>query len=103
MFCNVRALTALVVFTDWLANASNETDKPAGVTPLPLRFAVWGELGALSLTVNVPVRVPKAVGVKVTEIVQLSFAANTFGDNGQFEVCAKSPEVEIPAMVTGVV
>jgi hypothetical protein len=43
------------------------------------------------------------VGVKVIKIVQLSFAASVFGDIGQFEVWAKSPEVEIPAMVRGTV
>jgi len=96
-------LTAPVVFADWVPNASDEGDKPAGITPVPLNFAVCGEFGALSLTVSVPARAPRAVGVKVIEIVQLSFAANVLGDNGQFEICAKSPEVEIPAMVRGTV
>ena len=103
MFCNVRTSTALVVFTNWMPNPSDGADKPAGVNPVPLNIAVCGEFGALSLTVSVPVRAPRAVGVKVIEIVQLSFAANVFGDKGQFEVCAKSPEVEIPAMVRGTV
>jgi len=57
--------------------------------------------GALSLTVRIPVREPEAVGVKVAEMVQLSFTANVFGDSGQVEVCAKSPEVEIPVIVRG--
>ena len=57
----------------------------------------------MSLTVSVPVRVPEALGVKVTAIVQLPFAGNVFGANGQFEVCAKSPEVEIAAIVRGAV
>jgi hypothetical protein len=57
----------------------------------------------LSLTVNVPERPPRAVGVKVRKILQVRFAANVFGDSGQFEVWAKSPEVEIPAMVKGTV
>ncbi len=39
------------------------------------------------------------MGVKVTEMVQLSLAPNVFGNKGQFEVWAKSPEVEIPAIV----
>jgi hypothetical protein len=43
------------------------------------------------------------VGVKVIEILQLSFAANALGDNGQFEDWAKSLEVEIPAMIRGTV
>jgi hypothetical protein len=103
LFCNVRTLPALVVFTAWLPNASDEADKVVGAVPVPLNCAVCGEFEALSLTVSVPVRAPRAVGVEVTEIVQLSFAANVFGDKGQFEVCAKSPEVEIPAMVRGTV
>jgi hypothetical protein len=41
------------------------------------------------------------VGVKVTEIVQLDPPASVLGDAGQFEVCAKSPEVEIPKIVSG--
>jgi hypothetical protein len=60
-------------------------------------------LAALSLTVSVPVSVPRALGVKVTEIAQVAAAANVVGDNGQVEVCAKLPVVEIPAMVRGVV
>ena len=47
-----------------------------------------GEFAALSFTVKVPVRDPVIVGVKVTEIVHVSFAARVFGDIGQFEVCA---------------
>ncbi len=103
MFCNVRALTVLVVFTDWLPNASNEADNPAGVIPVPLSFAVWGEFRALSLTVNVPVRVPRAVGVKVTEIVQFALAASVPGAIGHVEVCPKSPETEILPIASGTV
>jgi len=33
--------------------------------------------------------------VNVTEIVQLSFGASVFGDSGQLEVWAKSPEIEM--------
>lgn len=39
--------------------------------PVPRRFDVCGLLIALSLTLNVPVRNPLAVGVKVTLIVQV--------------------------------
>jgi len=103
LFCTVTTFAALVVFTTWVPNDSVEGDKPTGITPDPVSCAVCGEFGALSLTVSVPKRDPTTVGVKVTEIVQVSFAANVFGDNGQFEVWAKSPEVEIPAMVRGTV
>ena len=68
--------------------------------PVPDRFAVCGLVLALSLTVRVPVLAPSAIGVNVIEIVQLDPPANVFGDRGQFEVCAKSPEVEIPEIVS---
>ncbi len=70
--------------------------------PVPDRLAACGLVFALSLTVRVPARVPSAVGVNVTEIVQLDPAANVFGDKGQFEVCAKSPEAEIPEIVNAI-
>lgn len=44
-------------------------------------------------------RVLVAAGVKVIEIVQVSLAPKVFGDSGQFEVCAKSPEAKIPKIV----
>ena len=40
------------------------------VSPVPDRAAVWGLPVALSVTLNVPVRLPVAVGVNVTLIVQ---------------------------------
>ena len=103
MFCTVRTLAALLAFTNWLPKASDDGDRPTGVTPVPLSCAVCGVFEALSLTVSVPVRAPGAVGVKVIEIVQLSFAASVLGESGQFEVWAKSPEIEIPVMVRGTV
>lgn len=87
----------------WFEKMRFTGDTVTGAVPVPLNCAVCGEFGASSLTVNVPVRDPIAVGVKVTETLQLSFAARVFGDRGQVEVCAKSPEVEIPAMVSGTV
>ena len=57
----------------------------------------------MSVIVSAPVRTPEAVGVKVTEMVQVCFAASVFGDNGQLEVDAKSPEVDIPPTVSGTV
>ena len=93
----------LVVLITWPAKMRLAGDRLAGIVPVPLNVAVCGVLGALSLTVSIPVRPPGAVGVKVTEIVQLTLGASVFGDNGQFEVWAKSPEVEIPAMARGTV
>ena len=43
--------------------------------PVPVRRAVCGLLVALSVTVTETVRAPKAVGVKVTLMVQLPPAA----------------------------
>jgi hypothetical protein len=103
LFFRVTLFPVLVELIPWLAKVRLAGDRLTGAVPVPLNCAVCGEFEALSLTVSVPVRAPRAVGVKVTEIVQLSFAANVFGDNGQFEVCAKSPAVEIPAMVRGTV
>jgi len=57
----------------------------------------------LSLTVSAPVSVPRALGVKVTEIAQFVPAANVFGEVGQVDVCAKLPVVEMPAIVRGTV
>jgi hypothetical protein len=55
--------------------------------PVPVRLAVW--VPALSSTVSVPVRVPVCVGVKVTLMVQLEFAAS---EVPQLSFSAKSPE-----------
>jgi len=44
--------------------------------PVPDRATVWGEFGALSLNVSVPLRAPFAVGVKVTLTAQFAPAAN---------------------------
>lgn len=99
----MTTLAALVVLTTWLLNVRVDGDKPTAITPVPVNCAVCGELGASSMIVSVPVRAPSAVGVKVTEIVHVSFAASVFGDNGQFEVCAKSPETEIWVIVKGTV
>jgi hypothetical protein len=66
------------------------------VVPVPLKAAVWGEPLALSVTVRVPVRAPAAVGVKVTEIVQLAPAATLVP---QLLVSAKSPDAAIELSV----
>jgi len=70
---------------------------------VPDRAAVCGLVLALSVMVRVPVRVPRVVGVKVTEIAQLAPAPKVLGDNGQLEVCAKSPDVEILEIISGTV
>ena len=70
--------------------------------PVPERLVVWGLEFASSVTVRVPDRVPTAMGVKVTEMVQAEPAGMEFGESGQFEVCPKSPVVEIPESVSGI-
>jgi hypothetical protein len=69
-----------------LPNETVEGDKTAGYTPVPLNCAVWGEVDELSFTLSVPLIPPRAVGVKLTEILQLAPAANVFGEIGHFEV-----------------
>src|SRR2546426_10251921 len=54
--------------------------EPGGVAieksvPIPVRAIAWGAPGALSAMVMAPFRVPVAVGVKVTLMVQLAPAA----------------------------
>ena len=71
--------------------------------PVPARLTVCGLVFALSAIINVPVRAPTAVGVKVTEITQLAPAASVVGDDGQVDVCPKLPVVEILAIVRGMV
>jgi|SRR5690348_10062694 hypothetical protein len=68
--------------------------------PVPVRLEVCGLLLALSLTVNSPVLVPFACGVKVTLIVHLLLAARLVV---QVVVdTAKSPVVEIAMLVRAI-
>ena len=47
----------------------------------------------MSVTVNVALREPVAVGVKVTLMVQVALTAKVEGLMGQLLVCPKSPEL----------
>src|SRR5256712_43561 len=88
-FESVTALAALVVFALWFPNdGSGEGERLGSNVPVPDTAAVWGLLPALSVAVNVALRVPAAVGVKVTSIEQLAPAARL---TPQLLVCAKSP------------
>jgi hypothetical protein len=66
-----------VVPTFWLLKVRVGGDTPATgaptARPVPVRLTVWLEavLLLLSLTISVPVRLPAAVGAKVTLMVQL--------------------------------
>src|SRR5438094_3550547 len=79
---SVTTLAALVVPTVCLPNASEVGERLAtGVdvpdeTPLPVRLIFWGLPVALSVMVTLPVRVPVAVGLKVTLIAQLEPGAS---------------------------
>src|SRR5205807_10115469 len=59
-----------------------------GAAPVPVRLTDCGLPAALSVMVIAPVRVPVAVGVKVTLMAQLAPAAT---DVPQVLVCMKSP------------
>ena len=72
MLLKVTLWAALVVPTSWLANVrlAGESTAAAAI-PLPLRATVCGLPLALSVTDRVPLRVPVAVGLKLTLILQL--------------------------------
>jgi hypothetical protein len=65
--------------------------------PLPLRLTICGLLVALSWSGKLPVRLPAAVGLKVTLIVHEPRAARL---TPQVLVCAKSPVTGIPEKLT---
>ena len=71
-------------------------EAPAGAVPVPVRLAVCGLLVALSVTVNAALRVPVAVGVNVTLIVQLEPAATPVP---QLFVCANGAAAPMLIMV----
>jgi len=86
-----------------LLNERLEVDKlatgaPADV-PVPVSVAACGLL-ELSLIVSVPVRVPLAVGVKVTLSVHVEPAATP---GVQLSVSAKSPLIDTPVICKGAV
>src|SRR4051794_28252395 len=72
---------ALLVVMVWAPKAARveRLTTGAGVTgavPVPVRLTLWGLPAASSVTVRAPERVPMAVGVNVTLMVQLPAAAN---------------------------
>src|ERR1035437_8142461 len=77
----VNVSAAHPVFTSvsiWMAkvSAAGLSETAAGTaSPDPVRLSNCGELAALSEKLMVPVRVPGAVGLKVTEMAQLAPAA----------------------------
>ena len=83
----VTFVAGLFTPTTWLPNEMLEGEAVTAATPVPLRLTACGLLLPLSVTVSVPVRKPRAEGVKVTEIVQLFPAARVEGLTGQVLVC----------------
>src|SRR6266487_5804815 len=75
-------------------SGTGEGERLGSAVPVPDRLAVCGLLVALSVTVKAPLRVPVAVAVKVTLIVQFAPAPT---DVPQLLVWAKSPLL-VPAM-----
>ncbi len=85
---NLTACAALVVPTVWLANVKLAGDKlttGTAATAVPASETACGLEAALSASVTEPVRVPEAVGLNVTEIVQVAFTARALP---QVLVCA---------------
>jgi len=58
-------------------------DSRIGAVPVPVSDTVCGLESPVSVTVSVALRAPWALGVKVTEIVQLTPAARVAGLTGQ--------------------
>jgi hypothetical protein len=74
----VTVCEALVVFVFWLAKISELDVRPnaGGSTPVPVKLIVCGLPDPEEVIVIAPVRVPVAVGVNVTVIVQVLFCAS---------------------------
>src|SRR5438270_10363002 len=89
---NVRVFPG---FTFWVP-AGPVNPKSGAAVPFPLSGTVCGPTPELSATDSVPVRAPKATGVKVTLMVQFAPAAKVAGRVGQALaaalVAAISPE-----------
>ena len=88
LFWSVTAVPALVLPSLVTANATEVGDRlTVDDVPVPVSAAVWGLLGALSVTVSVADLAPEAVGLNVTLIAQLAPAATLLP---QVFVCEKS-------------
>ena len=101
MLLNVTVCAALGVPTAWLPKARLEGEKfatgPDAGMPVPVRLITCEPPEALSVRVIAPVRVPVAVGVKVTLMVQPAPAATELP---HVFVCAKSPLATTLAMLS---
>lgn len=75
-FVSVTGWAALLVPTIWPAKVIDVVDSVAtDAVPVPLRVKVGAAPGRLPFSARVPVKLPCAVGVKVTLTEQLAFIA----------------------------
>ena len=73
-----------MVPTIWLGKVSEAGESVAGPeVAVPVRPTIWGLLGALSVTVRMPYRLPATLGAKVTLMVQEAPAGRVEGVMGQ--------------------
>ena len=78
-----------------------EIETRLAAAPVPVKAAVCGLLLALSAKLRVPLRVPTALGEKVTDAVQLAPAASVLGGIGQVDVTLKSVRLLVtPVMLS---
>jgi hypothetical protein len=69
--------------------------------PTPVKVTLDAPLATLSVMVRFPVRVPVAVGVKVTLKMQFAPTGSVKGVEGQLLVSAKSPVAAMAVIVRG--
>ncbi len=81
----VMACGALLVVMGWLAKVKlvGDTLAMGAAVPVPVKLMVCGLPAALSAMETEAIRVPVAVGVKVTLRVQFAPAARVEGEMGQ--------------------
>jgi hypothetical protein len=96
---SVTDFGGLAVFTTRAANESDAGDTvAAGPTPVPVRAMFGAGPETLLFRTRVPLRLPRAVGVKVTLTVQTAFGGKL---PGQLLVWLKSPVTVNPLMDNG--
>jgi hypothetical protein len=100
---NVTLVAVLVLPTATAGKVTLVGEMVTGVMPLPVRPAVWGEPGALSVTVSVPLAAATAVGENATNIVQLAPPATCPVPDGHVPpVRIKGPLTAMLLTVSGV-
>src|SRR6266852_6532832 len=104
LLLRVTACAPLLVPTSWLAKVRLVGERlTAGAleaVPVPVRLTICGLSLALSLMVMLPVRVPAAVGVKVTLMLQLPPAATALP---QVLLWRSSPQATLGVMLNAAV